>query len=358
MSNLTTSTKVEAGKNVSIALPPPHDEFTKLAFGKFSELDSDDDGFISKDDVNRALQDPTFTGADAAMIATLKVTLGDLQSLSDDEFGWENDGVTRADLTAYDRLRERNSDHKTVKTVAARFKKSKTKIAARSNNLFDGVPDVNSIKQGTIGNCWFLAALVAVGHRNVSDIKKMVKQGDLADEFVVTLPGVAKKITTLKPTDAELAIFALSNGLWLPVIEKSYGAAVNKDALFFVNSSDIDALDGGDFLPKGIRVMTGSSVDTDILSLTRKDTTRSKIKSAFANKKIVTANVRPEVLGASRRDNGLPMGHAYTVLGYDEEKDAVELRNPWGHDGMPFKGRFIQTISELDENFTGVAYEE
>lgn len=353
-----TSTVLSTGKTVSIALPPPHDDFSKLVVQKFSELDADSDGFVSKDEVNRALQDPKFTGDEAAMIATLKAVLGDLEELADDEAGWENDGVTLADVTAYDRLREAEPKNKMIVRVQNRFQHAKAKIAARSNNLFDGDPDVMNIRQGSIGNCWFLVAIVAIGLRDKAEIRNLVKAGKGKDEFVVNFPGVEDEITVSKPTDAELAIFALSNGLWLPLLEKSYGAAVNRDALFFVDSSDIDAVDGGGFIGKGIEIMTGNSTDTDFLSGTLESTTREKVEAAIANKKIMTAGVRKNFFGESQRENGLPMGHAYTVMGYDASKDTLSLRNPWGHKGLSFGEVFEQSLTEFDSNFSLIAYEE
>ena len=353
-----TSARVTTGKQVNVTLPPPHDDFSSAVMRRFVDLDTNRDGFISKDDVNRALQDAAFTADDAAMVATLKGALGDLESLSADELGWENDGITRADITEYDRIRSRDPKQTAIVKIQRRFAFAKSKIAARSANLFDGDPDVLSVRQGLIGDCWFLAALVALGLRDPVEVRKLIRPAKSAGKFIVKFPGVAGEITVSKPTDGELAIFALANGLWLPVLEKSYGAAANRDALFFVESSDVDAVDGGDFISTGIEVMSGRSTDMDVLSTTFETTTRDKLKDAMAKKKLVTAGVRGELLGQSLRDNGLPMGHAYTVMGFDPKSDKLKLRNPWGHVGLPFGEVFEQTITEFDASFSMIAYEE
>ncbi|MEZ4320776.1 MAG: hypothetical protein R3F61_25060 [Myxococcota bacterium] len=69
-----------------------------------------------------------------------------------------------------------------------------------------------------------------------------------------------------------------------------------------------------------------------------------------------------------RSDNreGLPDGHAYTVLGFDPATDTVELRNPHarneheGPDGQPLDGkedgRFTPSMEEFDRLFSNVAY--
>jgi hypothetical protein len=357
------STRVPVGRKTGVSLPPPHDLFSSLVAKRFAEMDLDKDGFLSKGELNLAMQNPKFKGDDAAMVATLKSLVGDIESIDgDDESGIENDGATLADITQYDRLREKDINTPVVRSIRARFAHAQSKIAAAgARPLFDGGdPDVFSVRQGLIGDCFVLAAIVALGNIDRARVKAMVKPSKDPRNFEVKFPGLTA-LLVLEPTDAELALFASSNGIWLSVIEKAYGAALNRDAFFWTESSELDAADkafGG--VNSGVKLVTGNEVDLDFMDLTFEGSTRDKLKTAFSNKKVVTAGVRNSVkeLGGGTRSNGLPMGHAYSVLDFDVAADTLRLRNPWGSAGTSFGSTFKMTLTEFDDNFNTICYEQ
>jgi hypothetical protein len=371
MGNGTPSTVIKAGSESKIALPPPHDELSKAFFDRFADINVNKDKFASKKEIDQALGKADFRGVQGAMVATIKKCLGDFEDMHDDEIGFENDGITEADMTEYDRLREQfGPGHSgpagimdTLSKIRNQFDFAKGKIANTNTALFPADPDPMKVQQGMIGDCWFLAAIVGVGKdrlRGPAEIRKWITPN--GDKFDVKLPG-AKSITVEKPTDGEVAIFATTgaNGLWLPILEKAYGAAVNRDAYVFVDASVTDAADGGEFLGFGIKIITGHDCDGDELSFTSLDTTRLKLSSAFRHNKIVTAGINGGIF-ADFTDNGLPLGHAYTVLSYDPLTDIIRVRNPWGHTG-PKKatvvdGAFDMTLKEFDASFSRIAYEE
>ncbi|HEY9869186.1 MAG TPA: C2 family cysteine protease [Candidatus Obscuribacterales bacterium] len=67
-----------------------------------SRLDRDGDGFVSSSEIDRAVTDPNFTGQDAQLVAALHQHHEELEELSDDEWGDENDGVTVNDISQFD----------------------------------------------------------------------------------------------------------------------------------------------------------------------------------------------------------------------------------------------------------------
>lgn len=67
-----------------------------------SRLDRNGDGFLSSGEIDRAVMDPTFTGQDAQLVAALHQHHEELEELSDDEWGDENDGVTANDIARFD----------------------------------------------------------------------------------------------------------------------------------------------------------------------------------------------------------------------------------------------------------------
>ncbi|HEY3835174.1 MAG TPA: C2 family cysteine protease, partial [Bryobacteraceae bacterium] len=359
-----TPTVIQTNTTSRVDLPPPHDDLSAAIIRRFADMDSDKDGFLGKKEIDVALGKTSFTGVDAAMVATLKKVFGDFEEFSDDEWGPENDGITQADVTAYDRLRIASPDDKKLKKVTDMFGFAKQKITDTAGSLFVGDPNVFQVQQGMIGDCWFLAALVAVGDRNKADIVKLVApKAGTTDQFDVTLPGAGKTVTVSKPTDGEIAIFATvgSNGFWLATIEKAYGASVNQDAYFFVDTSPTDAADGGGFLGTGIKLMTGHDSTRNTISLTRGSVLRAQLTAAFASKKIATAGIDGGIL-ADYLDDGLPMGHAYTVLSFDSARDVIRLRNPWGHTGpknsIEVQGAFEMKMSDFFNDFNALNTED
>ena len=136
---------------------------------------------------------------------------------------------------------------------------------------------------------------------------------------------------------------------------------MNKDAYVIRDTSVTDAADSGARLSKGIGLMTNHDDDTDELFLTRIETTRAKLIAAFKAKKIVCAGINGSLI-RDNANNGLPLGHAYTVMGYDAIKDTIRVRNPWGHTGptgLPInKGEFEMPLKDFTETFSNIAFEE
>jgi hypothetical protein len=366
-----TPTVIKTVTTSVVALPPPHNEFSEAIIRRFADMDLDKDGFLSKDEINVALGKASFKGVDGAMVATLKKILGDHAQLSHEK-RIDSDGITQADVTDYDRNRETYRNLKVYKNIWNLYSFAKDKIDHTAAALFVGDPDFLQVKQGFIGDCWFLAALVAVGMRDKADVVKMVKPiAGAAGYFDVTFPGAGKTITVEKPTDGEIAILSSvgANGFWLSTLEKAYGTAINQAAYYFVDATVTDTINAGNTLGKGIHVMTGRDSTGNTISLTRNSVLRKQLTDAFANKKIVTAGIRPsahelidKLPGDNFRDDGLPMGHAYTVLSFDSAKDTIKLRNPWGNTGpkgvTEDHGSFEMNMTDFFSDFSDLASED
>ncbi len=254
----------------NINLNPPHDELSQAFMDRFDDMNihkkGDDSRFIDKDEINAALGNPSFTGVHAAMVATIKKYYGDFEEFHDDEFLWEDDGITKEDMTEYDRLRLKDPNNAAIQKIQGMFNYAKQKIADTSKSPFPVTPDPLQTHQGMVGDCWFLAAMVGVAKRNPVEIVKMIS-GPLSSTFYVKFPGRKNTLMVSMPTDGEIAIFgsAGANGLWMTVLEKAYGTSMNQDAYFFVDKSPTDAADVASKLSPGIQLYTGHMDDTDEL---------------------------------------------------------------------------------------------
>jgi hypothetical protein len=337
-------------------------DFSTRAQALFPTLDDDSDGYLSSAEIDNAVTDASFRGPDAAVVATLNQLASELEELADDEWGDENDGVTVADLLAYERtgnvsggLRER---------VEGRYAYSVDRVAQGSSLLYGpgGVPTVAGVNQGALGDCFFLAAVASVVARDPAAITSLIAD-NLDGTYTVTFPNQAAQ-TVSGPTDAEIAQYAASkgNGFWITLLEKAYGQIEDPSAA--IPSEGADTLVGGS-LAGGIAFITGHSVNTDMISVNARDTIKERLTEAFSNGRIVTASIRkamPWTNGRTAID--LPMGHAYSVTAWDASTEVLTIRNPWGHGersddaDTTDDGTFTMTLDEFLSNFTLVAYEQ
>lgn len=341
----------------------------KSAFGervaaRFGDWDKNGDKFLSAEEIDAAMIDASNTGEDAAALATLKRRIAELQVLSDDEVGPENDGLSEKDLATY---RSTLGTDKGDKSTEGWFNHFKDKINGSSRDLFaKELPDWQSVKQGSIGDCWFIAALVAKAKADPEAVKNMIKDNGNGT-YTVTLPG-RKPVTVDRPTDAQLGYYATAgqDGLWAAVLEKAYGQVKGKSNLLWNTKLPQDELDGGGPMTSGIGALTTKPVDSDLLALTRMSTTRSKLDAAFQGNKIVTAGIN-KVIFADKEKMPLPTDHAYSIVGWDRSTDTVTIRNPWGNrelrdangkalDGSD-DGVFKMTLKQFYEHFGDIAYE-
>lgn len=225
----------------------------------------------------------------------------------------------------------------------------------------------NDIRQGGLGDCYFMAALSGMAKHRPQDIAKMISYNDDCSIIFVKFPGQKDAIGVAYPTQDELDKYAKGGkdgDVWVAAVEKAYAYTTafrdqegNKD-------NPRENIANGGQLSTGIEVLTNKSTDDDILALTKDSTIRSKLTKALSANKMVT--VATTGSSDSTTVANLPQNHAYTVLSYDPKTDKVTLRNPWGGDangdkdyrGKKNDGVFEVSISELNKYFRNITYEE
>lgn len=365
---LDATSKIDPGALVTLwaNLPPHPPGFTGDLFERFDDIDADGDGFISREEVDRACASPDFRSSHAAALAALRRVLDDIESLSDDEVAMENDGVTRADLAGLDLAKVADAEDPLVVRVEGRYAQAKRKLARSPRKVFtdESAPTVDPMtcQQGTMGDCFFLAPLMSLAFQTPERLLSMIrKHPDRAGAWRIYFRGADDAITVEAPTDAEIALFASADGLWPIVFEKAYGIHALGQAYAMLRSTELDASNGGR-PPWAIEALTGNEADTDILSSTRLSTTRAKLIEALDQQKVVVAGIRRGITSDATKD-GLPRGHAYSVLSFDAASDTVYVRNPWGTDDGGFAGAEISEgcfkipLDALDANFSELYYE-
>lgn len=217
----------------------------------------------------------------------------------------------------------------------------------------------SDIKQGDLGNCWWLAALASITSRTELMERVCVARDERCGvygfvfqrdgEWVSTVvddnlylskpdycaPGrgydrlAAKQHRAVHQTGSPALVYgrcARDNEIWLPLMEKAYAKA----------HGDYDALDGG-WLGQGVEDLTGGVTSTVVTSAVMdRDRLWRELSNGtdfvFGLATMSTAGKYTTV------DAGLALGHAYSVLRTAEEVSEdgttgvrlVQVRNPWG----------------------------
>jgi hypothetical protein len=116
---------------------------------------------------------------------------------------------------------------------------------------------MTAIKQGDIGDCFFMSMLGALVHMHPEKVCQMIEKD--GKKYRVHFPGRPRPVQIGAPTDAEIALntTARQNGLWLTVIEKAFAARTNRKLPMRKRErSPTDAIDGG-YASDSVAALTG-----------------------------------------------------------------------------------------------------
>ncbi|KAL8585039.1 hypothetical protein ACOMHN_043675 [Nucella lapillus] len=201
----------------------------------------------------------------------------------------------------------------------------------------------HDLDQGYLGNCWFVAAAasLATGHKKLFETVVPPDQ-----DFDQSYAGVFRfnfwwygkwkevVVDDYLPTDGQGLIYCHNrerpNEFWPPLLEKAYAKLRGR----------YDNLDGGKFQDAMVDLTGGIS---EVIDLRDRENVPPDLYDlllrAYKMKSMLGACIyRPEGSTQSEVEmaNGLYMGHAYSVTGFQQLKTArdvvrlMRLRNPWG----------------------------
>lgn len=335
----------------------------------FKNLDSDGDEFLSKNEINKALEADNLSETDRTNLEFLRDNYSKLEDGHDDEFGWENDGITMEDLDYYGDDTVARVSSALFRTWEAQSGGSRELYGGKSDSLDAIKPD--AVKQGMIGDCYFEAAVASLAATNPQAIADMIEDnGD--GTFTVTFPGAADEpITVDRPTEAEMGLFNQggSNGVWANVLEKAYGK-YRQSSIFrrsIMNPSGGDTIsegsDGGELLlGNAMTLLTGKGKDFDLVFFASDASLKEKLTAALCGdeKRPVMAGINGNFFDDETED-GFPNAHAYSVIGYDPEGPdggTLTIRNPWGGGVDSPRGTTSVSLKEFRQNFSEIVFSE
>ena len=333
--------------------PASTNAFLNAVTANFSVWDTNHDGTLSTEELDAAIESPANKGRAAAALATLRLFTLD----------GDNPPLTLANIR---KLALRKAARRIYSMCLERIPK------VTHRKLFvSGLPQLSTIHQGLMGDCFSLAPLGAMVYRNPHEVVSWFEPQSNGNVLVKMAAGT---VAVRLPTDAELA-FASANsagGVWIDLYEKAIAEARNErkppGKRFEVA---LDAISkGGDEEPI-LSYITAHRVAVFLLHSERANASpeariaqlRAKVAFASSNNLLMVANsVNPSA-------PGLTPNHAYALLDYDSGSDAIKLWNPHGNNfepqgrpglsnGYPMtNGIFTMPLSDFASQFDRVVFE-
>jgi hypothetical protein len=347
----------------------------------FKNADSDNNGFLSADELDRALEAKDLSEQDRKGLRYMRENIGSIEEESNDEWFDENDGITRKDFDEHAKEVNEESDEAEVvgRVWGTMYRTSESQRKGINSDLFANQDDPlksitpDAVKQGTIGNCYFLASLSALAATNPQQIKDMIREnGD--GTYTVTFPGDADNPVTVKaPTDAEMGLYngCSEHGLWAAVMEKAYGQYRDENRGFLdFGSADVpqEGGDGGGRPHKALELLTGKEYDDDSVNSYSDAELAAALDKALNGSPAcpVGASVRKGFWstifgGEEKSEDGFPTRHAYSIVGFEPDGNGgghVIVRNPWGGANDSPEGTKRISLDEFRENFTDIQFQK
>lgn len=365
-------------------VPDLGDRTARQLLRDFATIDTDRDGAIEPAEIDRAIANPRVRGATADAVVAVKTNVYDrmvrdeairqgtsstnrgllgpiLGPLADEglrRIGVTRRGMTRADLTDLVNNPRRQASSNEL-DGSMDYAASRRAATPNRNAVFNtGFVSTFQVSQGSIGDCYYLAAVASYAHMRGPELRGRIqpnRNGGATIRF-----GENTRITVSAPTDGELGYMASSrgNGTWLTLMEKAYGQLRNNQAWFGRTTVAADAADGGGLVTAGIKALTGHGASFHLVDAMSLDSLRGTLTAAVRDRRIMTAGTSPWT------DNSRVVGHhVYSVLHYDRRTDTVTLRNPWGTNtgrtarGVTSDGFVRMSLAQFRADFNALGVE-
>ncbi|XP_060560457.1 calpain-A-like [Ruditapes philippinarum] len=245
--------------------------------------------------------------------------------------------------------------HSTGKSIVWKRPKDLMEEWQTPQLMIDGMTR-DDIKQGILGDCWFLSSCAAVSQRP-KYMKKIMQRDQplVGDEYKGMVNFKFWRfgqwsdvyIDDRLPTKDGKLIYASCTDpqeFWVSLIEKAYAKL----------HGSYEAIDGGQTMDALVDLTGGLAERYEIE--TKDPNLYRQILRASKSEAFITCSRKGDWKLSNKADpNGLVSGHAYTITGIEKiqhkmgEDKLVRIRNPWA-DGTEWKGSW----SDNDINWTWV----
>jgi hypothetical protein len=304
-------------------------EIADIIDRRFSKWDLNRDRRLSTDEIDQAISDPLLRDSEAAAIAALKRGLTGATAAAT--------GPGKDQLLQ--RVDARTADGQHFQEL---FSLANKRIQQAQPRLFaSGRPQLATIHQGQLGNCFVLAPLGAVLAVTPDRVSQMFTSGP-ANGYYVRFGKY--QIPVPKLTDAELALTAGNegDGVWVNVYEKAAGAAQKViGPAAAAKGSAIDAISSGGSVTHFLSLITGRQIQRFSFEFTRRNANGTRhYRDCLLQLRTWLDDARRErhAMVCTTRDSrtpGLASNHAWAVIAWDNTSDTITLWNPHGGNFRP-----------------------
>jgi hypothetical protein len=191
-------------------------------------------------------------------------------------------------------------------------------------------PSALDIKQGNLGDCWYLASLAAVAQTDPNQIRQDIVQlsdGTFLVRFMSGTKPVYEHIDGTLPSEGGNPVFAQlgqGNSTWVPLMEKALAA-------FRYNGGDSYSNISGGWMNEAYTDLGISNANNFYWSSAT--AMLQQIQTELKSHEAVTAGILSVPSGTP-----LIANHAYTIVAVTTDSNGnltgLTLRNPWGTVGI------------------------
>ncbi|MBS2007898.1 MAG: hypothetical protein JST01_12710 [Cyanobacteria bacterium SZAS TMP-1] len=354
---------------------PKAQESANLSYWAGSNLKnftSNGSEYLTRDDIERGLKNPSTSQYDRQMLQLAKKYYGEMDSMLNFS------GLKVKDFQDLAKKYDQDSDGKLISAVYSScwmVSENAQKGGTASSLYGDADPlksiNAEAVKQGTIGDCYYEAVVAGLAKSNPAAIRDMIKDNHNGT-YTVTFPGAPNEhITIKKPTEAELGTYNLGgkDGIWASVLEKAYGEYRRIHG--HGAPTPQEGADGGGRPEPVVKLLTGKDADTTNVEGTKAAEIAKKLTDAFAGKppKVVAAGINADGnfwhnlfgnLDPKTADQYYRQ-HEYTIVGFTPDGHGggtVEVRNPWGGAAGTPDGTFKIPLNVFMRNFSDVTIQK
>ncbi len=333
---------------------PYHKQLPQLlekAIGLFPLLDENQDQIVDRNEARALLTFYDTLELTPAEAATLYSRQKNLASAVEPDNSGEN--LKLEDLEALlpeNWPTEMSEDFKKALYLTSTRLRAQLRSKTPEPSPFTLGPTTNPLKvqQGREGSCWLLCNLPPLQGEQLDNLIKTEGDG-----YRVTLPD--GRTTEVEPlNEAERRVYSQGDGAWSGALEKGLAQ------IFAREGEDIN----GGHAMKGRELLSGRVSERHYFDrapskgqpdLRDPKTLLKKVQDGLENGAVMAAALKSDHSEGISKISA--SGHAYTVVGLDQEKGTVAVRNPWGRGENADRdgdndGVFELTTQEFFGNFS------
>jgi hypothetical protein len=315
-------------------------QITSVLNGDWASWTGSANGSLTLADVDKLLTNPNITGSQAAVLGMIADQMnGDISVRPNASPSYS---LAQVQQNVFGNNNSESAVFGTSSYAFSYYIQVAGQIASSTNsngsfNLYGSytAPQMSSIQQGALGDCYYLASIDAILNQSPQLISKLITQ-NANGTFTVTFPKATNQQAsseTVTLTDSEIADFniATNNGCWLAVMglaENDVLVALSNSTnrttknAFAVSSAELatplGVVSDGGYPTQSFNLLTGQAYNA---------VTQRNYNVTYIDKLLTTDFSGDLAMGVESSD------HSLAIIGWNAQTQTVTILNPWGITG-------------------------